>query len=131
MNYARIYEAFIQDRLTKQPAAPEYFERHHIKPRCLGGGDEPENIVRLTPEDHSASRLGRTHSQETIAAFSASRAGSGNSRARSVVCETTGEVFGCVKDAAERFGIVSSTLIAALNRFGGDATVKGLQFRKM
>jgi hypothetical protein len=317
MNYARIYEAFIQDRLTKQPEAPEYFERHHIKPRCLGGGDEPENIIRLTPEDHifahvllakwlddrgswaavkfifgqacknlraptrreirlaararkefaarntgannpnygkampewhkerlrqintgkkhsqesverrrqqaigrpsprkgcklkpeqidairkantgrkhspeaiekiraahlgrvfsaqhrerisiaklgkkkaqpvseetrkklsialkgkspsqearkkmSASRLGRTHSQETIAAFSASRAGSGNPRARSVVCETTGDVFGCVKDAAERFGIVSSTLRAALNRSGGDATVKGLQFRKM
>lgn len=52
MNYARIYAAFIDDRKAKQPQAPEYFERHHIKPRCLGGGDEPENIIRLTPEDH-------------------------------------------------------------------------------
>lgn len=52
MNYARIYAEFIEDRKTKQPQAPEYFERHHIKPRCLGGGDEPENIIRLTVEDH-------------------------------------------------------------------------------
>lgn len=317
MNYARIYAAFIDDRKAKQPQAPDYFEKHHIKPRCLGGGDEPENIIRLTPEDHifahvllakwlddrgswaavkfifgqacknlraptrreirlaakareafaarntgannpnygkplpewhkemlrqintgkkqspesiekrrqkaigrpsprrgckltpeqvesvrkastgrkhsaeaiekiraaqrgrvlsakhrerisiaklgkkksqpvsvetrqklslaltgkrpseearqkmSASRLGRTHSQETLASFSESRAGSGNPRARCVVCDTTGEVFGCVKDAAERFGIVPSTLRAALNRADGDATVKGLQFRKM
>lgn len=317
MNYARIYEQFIADRLGKQPEHPVYFERHHIKPRCLGGGDEPENIIRLTPEDHifahvllarwlddrgswaavkfifgqscknlrvptrreirlaakarqefafrnrgannpnfgkpisvgqkeklrqanagkkhspesiekrrqkaigrpsprkgckltqeqveklrisntgrkhsaeaiekiraahigrvfsdqhrerlsiarlgkkksqpvsaetrqklslalrgkspseearkkmSASRIGRTHSQETRDFFSESRSGAGNARACSVVCGTTGEVFGCLKDAAEHFGIVQSTLRSALNRAGGCATVKGLQFRKM
>lgn len=52
MNYARIYAEFIRDRLQKQPEKPEYFEIHHIKPRCLGGGDEPDNLIRLTPEDH-------------------------------------------------------------------------------
>lgn len=52
MNYARIYSELIRDRLTKQPEPPAYFERHHIKPRSLGGSDEPENIIRLTPEDH-------------------------------------------------------------------------------
>jgi hypothetical protein len=29
-----------------------YYEKHHILPRCMGGGDEPENLVRLTPEEH-------------------------------------------------------------------------------
>ncbi len=29
-----------------------YVERHHILPRCMGGSDEPENIVRLTAEEH-------------------------------------------------------------------------------
>lgn len=29
-----------------------YSERHHIKPRCMGGDNSPENIVRLTPEEH-------------------------------------------------------------------------------
>ena len=57
MNYARIYAAFIDDRKAKQPQAPDYFEKHHIKPRCLGGGDEPENIIRLTPEDHFFAHL--------------------------------------------------------------------------
>lgn len=57
MNYARIYAAFIDDRKAKQPQAPEYFEKHHIKPRCLGGGDDPENIIRLSPEDHLFAHL--------------------------------------------------------------------------
>lgn len=52
MNYERIYSEFIADRLTKQPAKPEYFEKHHIVPRCKGGGNEPGNIVKLTMEDH-------------------------------------------------------------------------------
>lgn len=52
MNYERIYSEFIADRLTKQPSKPTYFEKHHIKPRSLGGGNEPENIVKLTMEDH-------------------------------------------------------------------------------
>jgi hypothetical protein len=52
MNYARIYAEFIRDRKSKQPTSPEYFETHHIQPRCLGGGNEPDNLIRLTPEDH-------------------------------------------------------------------------------
>lgn len=51
MNYARIYAEFISDRLTKQPSKPDYFEKHHILPRSLGGGNEKLNIIRLTPED--------------------------------------------------------------------------------
>lgn len=57
MDYARIYREFIADRLKKQPEAPEYFERHHILPRALGGGDEPANMIRLTPEDHLFAHL--------------------------------------------------------------------------
>jgi len=52
MNYDRIYSEFIADRLTKQPVKPDYFEKHHILPRALGGGNEKSNIIRLTPEDH-------------------------------------------------------------------------------
>lgn len=29
-----------------------YVEKHHIIPRSLGGGDEPENIVALTAREH-------------------------------------------------------------------------------
>lgn len=52
MNYERIYSEFIADRLTKQPVKPDYFEKHHILPRSLGGGEDTENIVCLTMEDH-------------------------------------------------------------------------------
>lgn len=52
MNYERIYSEFIADRLTKQPVKPDYFEKHHILPRCKGGLNGQENIVKLTMEDH-------------------------------------------------------------------------------
>lgn len=52
MNYERIYSEFIADRLTKQPSKPEYFEKHHILPKSLGGMNGAENIVRLTARDH-------------------------------------------------------------------------------
>lgn len=57
MNYERIYAEFIRDRQLKQPKKPEYFESHHIKPRSLGGYDEPWNMIRLTPEDHYFAHL--------------------------------------------------------------------------
>lgn len=57
MNYSRIYEAFIADRLTKQSAGVEYSEMHHITPRAFGGGDDWFNLIRLTPEDHLFAHL--------------------------------------------------------------------------
>ena len=57
MDYRRIYAAFINDRAARQPGPGEYSERHHIVPRHLGGGDEPSNLVRLTPEDHYFAHL--------------------------------------------------------------------------
>ena len=30
-----------------------YFHKHHIIPRHAGGTDAPDNIVRLTPEEHA------------------------------------------------------------------------------
>lgn len=29
-----------------------YFERHHIKPRCVGGSDDEDNLVLLTGREH-------------------------------------------------------------------------------
>jgi hypothetical protein len=50
MNYEKIY----QDLVTraKDRVVESYTEKHHIKPRCMGGGDEIENLVALTPEEH-------------------------------------------------------------------------------
>lgn len=57
MNYIRVYEAFIKNRRAKEPTLTGYTERHHILPRSLGGGDGPENLIALTPEDHFFAHL--------------------------------------------------------------------------
>jgi len=52
LNYQKIYNDFIADRLLKQPVKPTYFEKHHIIPKSMGGGNEASNIINLTAEDH-------------------------------------------------------------------------------
>ncbi len=51
MNYRNHYNAIIVRALTR--AVPEgYTESHHILPRCMGGTDDPANLVRLTAREH-------------------------------------------------------------------------------
>jgi hypothetical protein len=50
MDYKRIYEAVVSRAAGRD--LDQYTERHHIIPRCMGGSNEPSNIVRLTPEEH-------------------------------------------------------------------------------
>jgi hypothetical protein len=58
MNYAKIYKNFIADRRAKESVARlSYFERHHVVPRSLGGGDQSENLIDLSPEDHFFAHL--------------------------------------------------------------------------
>ena len=47
MDYHRIYSA-----LVSRDHTGEYLEQHHIVPRCLGGGDDPSNLVLLTARAH-------------------------------------------------------------------------------
>ena len=51
MNYSRHYGLLIE-RAQNRKINPEYTERHHIVPRCLGGPDAPSNLVRLSAEEH-------------------------------------------------------------------------------
>lgn len=52
MNYKKIYQSFIENRLKNPSRNGEYFERHHIVPRSLGGNDDDENIISLSIRDH-------------------------------------------------------------------------------
>lgn len=52
MDYKRIYEDLIASRSVRPKLENEYYERHHILPRCMGGGDEEENLIYLTAEEH-------------------------------------------------------------------------------
>ena len=51
MNYKRIYEHLVE-RGQKRLILEGYKEVHHIIPRCMGGKDEVNNLVNLTPEEH-------------------------------------------------------------------------------
>lgn len=50
MNYQLHYDRLIAR--AKSRSLSGYVERHHIIPRCIGGGNSPDNIVKLTPEEH-------------------------------------------------------------------------------
>ena len=50
MDYQKIYNRLIERAKTR--VTSDYTEKHHIVPRCLGGSDDPSNLVCLTPEEH-------------------------------------------------------------------------------
>lgn len=50
MNYSVIYDNLINR--AKNRYLTSYTEKHHIIPRCLGGTDDDNNLVTLTPEEH-------------------------------------------------------------------------------
>jgi hypothetical protein len=50
MNYKNIYNSLIEK--GKSRTLEEYTEIHHIIPKCMGGSDTEENLVKLTPEEH-------------------------------------------------------------------------------
>lgn len=54
MDYQRIYNAIISKRKLSplKKSSSTYTEVHHIIPRCLGGNDAKENLIRLTVREH-------------------------------------------------------------------------------
>jgi len=49
LTYHTFIENLLPERKTKQKF---YTEIHHIVPRCMGGSDEPENLIHLKPSEH-------------------------------------------------------------------------------
>jgi hypothetical protein len=54
MNYQKLYDQIIQNAIKQNRVKNnfEYYESHHILPRCLGGIDNKENKVFLTFREH-------------------------------------------------------------------------------
>jgi len=50
MDYRRIHDNIIDQAKNRVPTG--YTENHHIIPKCLGGNNSPENLVRLTAREH-------------------------------------------------------------------------------
>ncbi len=49
------FEKYID--LVKENTTNDAFQRHHILPRCLGGTNDINNIVRLSLDDHQSAHL--------------------------------------------------------------------------
>jgi len=55
MEYRSVYFKLIER--AKKRSLKCYTERHHIIPRCLGGNNKKENIVKLTAREHYIAHL--------------------------------------------------------------------------
>lgn len=55
MDYQKIYEDLIANAKNKNIEG--YYEKHHIIPRCIGGSNQKDNLVDLTPEEHYIAHL--------------------------------------------------------------------------
>jgi len=51
MDYLKIYNDLISKR-KMVPSEEDYTERHHIIPKCMGGLDDEDNLVRLSAREH-------------------------------------------------------------------------------
>ena len=50
--YTRWYYNIIDRAVTRKLSMDIYKETHHVIPRCLGGGDNTDNLVDLTAREH-------------------------------------------------------------------------------
>jgi len=50
VDYVAVYDELIER--ARDRSRQGYMERHHIVPRCLGGGDQSSNLVYLTAREH-------------------------------------------------------------------------------
>lgn len=57
MNYQNIYNKLIERAKNRVFEKKMYVEKHHIIPRCLGGDNSKENIVKLFPKEHYIAHL--------------------------------------------------------------------------
>lgn len=54
MNYKLIHDRIILNALNAERCKGngDYYESHHITPKCVGGTDSKDNLVLLTPKEH-------------------------------------------------------------------------------
>ena len=55
VNNMLTYNEFINNILNTRGrfnCGAEYYERHHIQPRCLNGSDEEDNLIDLYAREH-------------------------------------------------------------------------------
>ena len=52
MNYTRIYNQIINRAKDRTIEDFQYYENHHIIPKCMNGSNKKDNLVKLTAREH-------------------------------------------------------------------------------
>ena len=55
--YTKWYENIIAKARQRVNAETDYFEKHHIIPKSLGGSNDSSNLVKLTAKEHFVCHL--------------------------------------------------------------------------
>lgn len=55
--YTKWYNNLIKFKKIRIPDANIRYEVHHVIPRCMGGMNQKENLVKLTPREHYVAHL--------------------------------------------------------------------------
>lgn len=50
--YKKIYDSLILRARQREKKENEYYEKHHVVPKCIGGSNDENNIVELTLREH-------------------------------------------------------------------------------
>jgi hypothetical protein len=116
--------AVIQSETFSKEGNP-MFEKSHSEEtkQKIGEKNRKNSIGRVvseqTKQKQRESSTGKTHNEETKQKQREKKIGKydgeNNPKAKKVICNITGKIYGCVKDASEDLGIKYSTLYAWLN----------------
>ena len=52
MDYKSVYDKLILKAKNRIISPKEYYEKHHIIPKSIGGSDIDNNLVKLTYKEH-------------------------------------------------------------------------------
>lgn len=54
MNYANLYNTILEkaSQVKRRKTKSNYFERHHIVPKSIGGSNDKQNLILLTAKEH-------------------------------------------------------------------------------
>lgn len=69
MNYKLIYNSLIKKAQNRQYI--EIYEIHHIVPRCMGGDDNSDNLVKLSHREHFVAHLLLAHVYNNLKVWAA------------------------------------------------------------
>lgn len=64
--YTNCYTSLIANALNRGLDSSTYTEKHHIIPKCMGGPDTADNLVRLTAKEHYIAHLLLTKMTEGV-----------------------------------------------------------------